>query len=116
MEEKEFAKFKNITLGREYSRENINQLSDDLLKAYAEELHTTNKQQQIQPKILKQQRNQIPNDKFYRFEFDKLYLDAAIKSIQDEPINFLMLSFKKAFSYLLINTEYPSHLEETALE
>jgi len=54
---------------------------------------------------LKQQRNQIPNDKFYRFEFDKLYLDAAIKSIQDEPINFLMLSFKKAFSYLLINTE-----------
>ena len=37
MEEKEFAKFKNITLGREYSRENINQLSDDLLKAYAED-------------------------------------------------------------------------------
>jgi len=37
MEEKEFAKFKNIQLGRVYSQENINQLSDDLLKAYAED-------------------------------------------------------------------------------
>ena len=36
-EEKEFAKFKNIQLGRAYSQENINQLSDDLLKAYAKD-------------------------------------------------------------------------------
>jgi len=37
MEEKEFSKFKNIQLGRVYSQKNINQLSDDLLKAYAED-------------------------------------------------------------------------------
>ena len=37
MEEKEFSKFKNIQLGRAYSQENINQLSDDLLKAYAKD-------------------------------------------------------------------------------
>ena len=37
MEEKESSKFKNIQLGRAYSQENINQLSDDLLKAYAKD-------------------------------------------------------------------------------
>jgi hypothetical protein len=37
MKEKEFAKFKNVQLGRAYSQENINQLSDDLLKAYAKD-------------------------------------------------------------------------------
>jgi len=37
LEEKEFSNFKNIKLGREYSQKNIEQLSDDLLKAYAKD-------------------------------------------------------------------------------
>jgi 4-amino-4-deoxy-L-arabinose transferase-like glycosyltransferase len=52
---------------------------------------------------IKQQVTQTPKDIFYRFTVDKIYLDAAIKSIKEEPISFLLLSVKKAFAYLLIN-------------
>jgi hypothetical protein len=52
---------------------------------------------------LREKVKQIPKDKFYRFAFDKLYLDEGIKNIQKEPLGYLILMIKKGISFLLIN-------------
>jgi hypothetical protein len=52
---------------------------------------------------LTEQVKNIPKDNFYRFAFDKIYLDEAIKNIKNEPLGYTILFFKKAISFLLIN-------------
>tara|TARA_Y100000741_G_scaffold53431_1_gene36766 strand:+ start:143 stop:841 length:699 start_codon:yes stop_codon:yes gene_type:complete len=52
---------------------------------------------------LTEQVRNIPKDNFYRFAFDKIYLDEAIKNIKNEPLGYMILFFKKATSFLLIN-------------
>ena len=42
---------------------------------------------------------------YYRFAFDKLYLDEGIKNIKNEPVGYVILFFKKAISFLLINSQ-----------
>ena len=45
----------------------------------------------------------VPRDKFLRFKFDKLFLDKAIKNIKEKPTEHLILFFRKAISFLLID-------------
>ena len=45
----------------------------------------------------------IPRDKYYRFNFDKFFLDQAINNIRKEPTEYLVFFFKKAASFLLID-------------
>ena len=49
------------------------------------------------------QLDDVPRDKFLRFNFDKLYLDKAVKHIKEEPKGHLILFFKKATSFILID-------------
>ena len=53
------------------------------------------------------QLDDVPRDKFLRFNFDKLYLDKAVKHIKEEPKRHLILFFKKATSFLLIDFKSP---------
>ena len=45
----------------------------------------------------------IPKDRFYGINFDKIFLDRAIKNITDEPLRYLNLFLKKATSFLFID-------------
>ena len=45
----------------------------------------------------------IPRDKFLRFNLEKLFLEKAIKNIKKDPEGHLILFFKKAVSFLLID-------------
>ena len=49
----------------------------------------------------------VPRDKFLRFNFDKLFLDKAIKNIKEKPMEHLILFFRKAISFLLIDFNSP---------
>ena len=42
-------------------------------------------------------------DKFYEFNFDKIYLDEAINNISEQPKKYLILFFKKILSFLFID-------------
>jgi hypothetical protein len=52
---------------------------------------------------LREQVDKMPKDNSYRFAFDRLYLGEAIKNIEKNPTGYLILFFKKATSFLLIN-------------
>lgn len=52
--------------------------------------------------ILKQM-NAIKIDKYYRINWDKIFLDSAIKNIKEDPAGHLVFYFKKVASYTLIN-------------
>ena len=52
---------------------------------------------------LQEQIENIPNDKYYFFNLDKIYLNEAIKNIKEEPKRYLILFFKKATSFLFID-------------
>ena len=54
---------------------------------------------------LAEQVEKIPKNNYYRFAFDKLYLDEGIKNIKNEPVGYVILFFKKAISFLLINSQ-----------
>ena len=56
-------------------------------------------------KNLQNQIEKIPKDKFYQFNFDKIFLDRAIENITMEPKKYLILFVRKMASFLLIDIE-----------
>tara|TARA_B100000686_G_C16779852_1_gene971070 strand:- start:340 stop:1593 length:1254 start_codon:yes stop_codon:yes gene_type:complete len=52
---------------------------------------------------LKEKIDSIPRDKFYEFNFDKIYLDEAINNINEQPKKYLILFFEKILSFLFID-------------
>lgn len=44
----------------------------------------------------------IPKDKFYRINYDKFFLDQAIKNISKDPLGYIVFFIKKAFSLFFI--------------
>jgi len=52
---------------------------------------------------LKKEINNIPKDKFYGINFNKIFLDRAIKNIINDPIRYLTLFAKKFMSFLFID-------------
>ena len=57
-------------------------------------IHNDNLQKQIE---------NIPNDKYYPLNLDKIYLSEAIKNIKKEPKRYLILFVKKVTSFLFID-------------
>ena len=53
-------------------------------------------------KNLLKQIDAIPKDKFYRINYDKLFLNLAIKNISEEPLEYLIFFSKKVISLLFI--------------
>ena len=49
--------------------------------------------------------DEIPKNKFYRFNFDKIFLDEAIKNIKKNPEKYLILYLKRTASYFFIDLE-----------
>ena len=49
--------------------------------------------------------NKIPKNKFYRINFDKIFLDEAIKNIKETPGRYLVLYLKRTASYFFIDLE-----------
>ena len=58
---------------------------------------------EIKDKNLKAKIDAIPKDKFYGLNYDNLFLKEAIKNISNDPIRYLSLFVKKAFSFLFID-------------
>ena len=58
-------------------------------------------------KNLQAELDKIPRDKNYRFHFDKLFLNRAIKNITENPKDHFFLFIRKAFSFLLIDLKSP---------
>ena len=52
---------------------------------------------------LKKEINNIPKDKFYGINFNKVFLDRATENIINEPIRYLTLFTKKFMSFLFID-------------
>ena len=52
---------------------------------------------------LKEKIDSIPKDKFYEFNFDKIYMDEAVNNISEQPKKYLILFFKKILSFLFID-------------
>ena len=52
---------------------------------------------------LQEQIENIPNDKYYFFNLDQIYLEEAIKNIRENPKRYLILFVKKAMSFLFID-------------
>ena len=55
--------------------------------------------------------NEIPKDKLYRINEDKIFLKEGIKNIKQEPKKYLILYLKKAASFLFIdfNSSEPNY-------
>ena len=55
--------------------------------------------------------NKIPKDKFYQINFDKIFLEQAIKNIKQDPKRYIILYIKKLMSFLLIdiNSSQPNY-------
>ena len=49
--------------------------------------------------------NKISKNKFYRINFDKIFLDEAIKNIKETPGRYLVLYLKRTASYFFIDLE-----------
>ena len=49
--------------------------------------------------------DQIPKNKFYRINFDKIFLEEAIKNIKEDPGRYLFLYLKRTASYFFIDLE-----------
>ena len=52
---------------------------------------------------LKKEINNIPKDKFYGINFNKVFLDRATENIINDPIRYLTLFTKKFMSFLFID-------------
>ena len=48
---------------------------------------------------------EIPKDKFYRINEDKIYIKESIKNIKEDPKKYFFLYMKKALSYFFIDIE-----------
>ena len=48
---------------------------------------------------------EIPKDKFYRINEDKIYIKESIKNIKEDPKKYFFLYVKKALSYFFIDIE-----------
>ena len=55
--------------------------------------------------------NQIPADKYYDINVDKVFYNEGIKNIKNEPIKYLRLYVKKMLSFIFIdlNSLYPNY-------
>ncbi len=55
--------------------------------------------------------DEIPKDKFYRIKEDKVFINEALKNIKNEPVRYLILYFKKIFSYIFfdLNSTQPNY-------
>jgi len=55
--------------------------------------------------------DEIPKDKFYRINEDKIFIKEAIKNIKEDPKRYLILYIKKFFSYIFfdLNSTLPSY-------
>ena len=49
--------------------------------------------------------DEIPKDKFYRINEDKIYIKESIKNIKEDPKKYFFLYVKKALSYFFIDIE-----------
>ena len=49
--------------------------------------------------------NKIPKNKFYRINFDKIFLKEAVKNIKKNPEKYLILYLKRTASYFFIDLE-----------
>jgi len=58
---------------------------------------------EIKDKNLQAKIDNIPKDKFYGLNYDNLFLKEAITNISNNPIRYLNLFVKKAFSFLFID-------------
>jgi len=56
-------------------------------------------------KNLQNKIDKIPKNKFYRINFDKIFLTAAIKNIKDDPSRYLVLYLKRTIAYFFIDLE-----------
>ena len=56
-------------------------------------------------KNLQDKIDKVPKDKFYRINFDKVFLSEAIKNIKDDPLRYLTLYIKRTISYFFIDIE-----------
>ena len=56
---------------------------------------------------LQKQINLVPKDKFYEINYNKVFLDQAIKHIIEEPTRYLILFVKKVASFLFIDINSP---------
>jgi len=61
--------------------------------------------------VLQSKINEIPKDKLYRINEDKIFLKEGIKNIKQEPKKYLILYLKKAASFLFIdfNSSEPNY-------
>ena len=60
---------------------------------------------EIMNENLMEKLNAIPKDKFWRINFDKMYLEEAITNIMKEPTGHLIFFFKKTISFLFISNK-----------
>ena len=58
-----------------------------------------------------EQINQVPKDKYFDINIDKVFLNEGIKNIKNEPIKYFQLYLKKILSFIFIdlNSSYPSY-------
>lgn len=49
--------------------------------------------------------DKIPKNKFYRINFDKIFLTEAIENIKDDPSRYLFLYLKRTIAYFFIDLE-----------
>ena len=52
---------------------------------------------------LAEQIKNIPKNRFYEINSDKIFLDEAFKNINNEPVRYLILFFKKVLSFMFID-------------
>ena len=56
-------------------------------------------------KTLQNKIDKIPKNKFYRINFDKIFLEEAVKNIKKNPEKYLILYLKRTASYFFIDLE-----------
>ena len=59
----------------------------------------------IVEKNLQNKIDEVPKDKFYRINFDKVFLLEAIKNIKNDPLRYLVLYLKRTVSYFFVDLE-----------
>ena len=67
--------------------------------------------EKIKFKELKNKINNLKKDKYYEINRDNVFLDEAVKNINEDPVRYLGLFVKKFFSYYFIdlNSNYPNY-------
>ena len=59
----------------------------------------------IIPKTIQDKIDKIPKNKFYRFNFDEIFLNEAINNIKKDPDRYIILYLKRATSYFFVDFE-----------